>query len=169
MELLLSGLFIFTMRVIDMSMDTLRMIFVIRGRKIESGVIGTMQAAVFILAVGAALSRPLNVYTILGYSLGFGTGIILGMVIEQSMALGYSMMRIFSARKGKAIAGALREAGHAATQIKGEGKGGSVSVVDTIALRKNIVNIRKIVEGIDPDAFITLEEVNSLRRGFFRH
>jgi len=60
MEMFLAGVFVFAMRLIDMSLDTIRLLFVIRGRKLLAGLIGAMQATVFILAVSAVLSGPLN-------------------------------------------------------------------------------------------------------------
>ena len=72
---LAAGLFVFTMRVIDMSLDTLRMLFVMRGRKFLAGGIGVIQATVFILAVSAVLKGPLDPLTVAGYALGFGAGV----------------------------------------------------------------------------------------------
>ena len=168
MEAVMAGLFIFVMRVTDMSMDTLRMVFVIKGKKIHAGLVGTLQALVFILAVGKALSGPLNVWTVLGYALGFGAGIVLGMLLEQKMAIGYSMIQIYSTEYGKAIASAVREKGHAATQMHGEGKDGVVSVVTCTVARKYKQIIKDIAEQIDPQSFITFEDVNLMRRGHFR-
>jgi uncharacterized protein YebE (UPF0316 family) len=62
MEAVLARLFIFLMRLTDMSLDTLRLLFVMRGRKLLSGIIGAIQATVFILAVSAVLSGPLNAF-----------------------------------------------------------------------------------------------------------
>jgi len=168
MEAVMAGLFIFIMRVSDMSMDTLRMVFVIKGKKYLAGVVGTLQALIFILAVGKALSGPLNFYTVFGYAAGFGAGIILGMILEQKMAIGYSMIQIYTSAGGKAIAAAVRENGHAATQINGEGKDGMVSVVTCTVARKHKQYIKNIAENIDPQAFITFEDVNLLRRGYFQ-
>lgn len=164
----MAGLFIFAMRVTDMSMDTLRMMFVIKGKKILAGLVGTMQALVFILAVGKALSGPLNFWTVFGYATGFGTGIILGMVLEQKLAIGYSMIQIYSSGSGKAIARVLRDNGHAATELYGEGKNGTVSVVTCAVARKYKRFVKDMVENIDPQAFITFDDVNLTRRGYFR-
>ncbi len=93
---LLAGLFVFAMRVIDMSLDTLRLLFVMRGRKFLAGGIGVVQATVFILAVSAVLSGPLDPFTVAGYSLGFGAGVVIGMLAEQRLALGHAMLRVYA-------------------------------------------------------------------------
>lgn len=168
-EMFLPALFVFAMRVTDMSLDTLRMLFVMRGRKLLAGAIGAIQATVFILAVSTVLRGELNAWTVAGYALGFGTGIIVGMFAEERLAIGYAMFRIYSPARGLAVAEALRAAGHAATEFTAQGKDGTVTVVNAIVERKHIASVRAIVERTDPAAFITLDEARPLQRGYFRH
>jgi len=169
MHPVVAGLFVFAMRVADMSLDTLRLLFMMRGRKALSGLIGATQAAVFILAVSAVLKGPLNVWTVLGYAGGFGAGVVLGMVAEERLAIGFGMFRIYSPARGAAIAKALRAAGHAATEFMAQGKDGTVTVVNCAVTRKDIPAVKAIVDEVDPNAFITVDEVRPLRRGYFRH
>ncbi len=169
MSPLLAGLFVFAMRVIDMSLDTLRMLFVMRGRKLLAGLIGTTQAVVFILAVSTVLRGPLNVWTVMGYALGFGAGVVVGMLAEERLAIGFSMFRIYSpAEHGLAIAQALRASGHAATEFTAQGKDGPVTVVNCAVARKDIAAVRAIIFQADPHAFVTVDEVRPLQRGHFR-
>ncbi len=168
-EAVLGGLFVFAMRVTDMSLDTLRLLFMMRGRKLYAGLIGAIQAAVFILAVSAVLRGPLNAWTVTGYALGFGTGVILGMLAEERLAIGYGIFRVYSPARGLAVAKALREAGHAATEFTAQGKEGAVTVVNAIVARKDIPKVRLIIEKVDPGAFVTLDEARPLQHGYFRH
>ncbi len=168
MDLVLAGLFVFAMRLTDMSLDTLRMLFVMRGRKWLAGLIGTLQATVFILAVSAVLSGPLNAFTVAGYALGFGAGVMVGMLVEERLAIGYAYIRIYSPH-GKAIAEALRAAGHAVTEFTARGKDGLLTVVTCVVARRHSAQVREIAERVDVDAFITIDEARSLQRGYFRH
>ena len=104
METLLAALLIFVLRIMDMSLDTIRMLFVMRGRRALAGLIGAAQAAVFIVAVSAVLTRPLNAFTVIGYAAGFGTGVVIGMIAEGRLALGYAIVRVYSPAFGKGIA-----------------------------------------------------------------
>ncbi len=169
MELVLAGLFVFLMRVTDMSLDTLRLLFMVRGRKLLSGLIGAIQATVFILAVSTVLSGPLNFWTVLGYALGFGTGVIVGMLAEERLAIGYAMLRVYSHEHGKEIAQALRAAGHAATEIAGRGREGSITVVNCVVARRNVAQVRGIIDQVDANAFVTIDEARPLQHGYFRH
>ena len=168
MEGLLAGLFIFAMRVADMSLDTLRMLFVMRGRKLLAGAIGAVQAAVFILAVSSVLRGELTAIKVIGYAGGFGAGIILGMLAEERLAIGFAMFRIYSPARGAAIAAALREHGHAATEIMAQGKDGAVTIVNCAVTRKLIPTVRALIDKVDPQAFVTVDEVRPLAHGYFR-
>lgn len=167
MTAVLAGLFVFAMRVTDMSLDTLRMLFVMRGQRLLAGALGSVQAAVFILAVGAALRGPLNVWTVTGYAAGFGVGVILGMMAEERLAFGYVMFRVYSSTSGIEIARALRGAGHAVTDFVAHGRDGRITVVNSVVARKDAPAVRAIIDDIDPQAFVTVDDVRRLRRGYF--
>lgn len=169
MEMIIAGLFVFCMRLIDMSLDTLRLLFVMRGRKLIAGFIGALQATVFILAVSTVLKGELNPFTIAGYALGFGAGVIVGMMAEERLAIGYAMLRIYSPAYGREIAQALREAGYAVTEIEARGKDGRMAVVNLVVARKDIQPVRAIVDRVDATAFVTIDEARALKRGYFRH
>ncbi len=169
MDPILGGLFVFAMRLTDMSLDTLRLLFMMRGRKLLSGLIGAIQATVFILAVSAVLSGPLNVFSVIGYACGFGAGVILGMFAEERLAIGYSYLRVYSSAAGHAIAEALRQGGHAVTEFTARGKDGNLTVVNCVVARRNAQSARAIIDRIDANAFVTIDEAHALQRGYFRH
>jgi len=164
---MMAGL-IFLLRVSDMTLDTLRVLFVMRGRKSIAWIFGFFQATIFVLAISSVLSHLDNPLNIIGYAAGFGTGVVIGMVIEERLAIGHTSVNIVSSRFGNAVAEHLREQGYAVTEIPARGKDGMVSLLNVSVLRKNTVKVRKLVNEIDPDAFITAEEVRPIRRGFWR-
>jgi uncharacterized protein YebE (UPF0316 family) len=168
-DLILAGLFVFAMRVIDMSLDTTRLLLVVRGRRLMAGLIGMVQATVFILAVSAVLSGPLNVWKVVGYAAGFGGGVMLGMLIEERLAIGHAMLRVYSPSSGKAIADALRAAGYAVTEFAAQGQAGKITVVNMVLLRRQVQAVRGVIDGIDSNAFITIDEARPLQRGYFRY
>jgi uncharacterized protein YebE (UPF0316 family) len=169
MSPVLGALFIFVMRVTDMSLDTLRMLFTVRGRKLLAGVIGVVQATVFIVAVSQVLRGPLTAWNVLGYALGFGSGVVLGIAIEERLAIGFSMLRVFSPQCGKEIAQALRGAGYAVTEIMAEGRTGMYPVVNCAVARRDMAAVRELIDKIDPQSFVTADPVQNMRHGYFRH
>ena len=167
-EALLTAGLIFTLRVTDMTLDTLRVLFVMRGRKPIAWILGFFQAAVFVIAITFVLRDLTNVLNIIGYAAGFATGVVIGMTIEERLAIGHIHMRIISSRRGSRIAGRIREEGYAVTEVPARGKDGMVTMLNCSVLRKNVGRVRNMVNEIDPEAFITSEDIRPVRRGFWR-
>ena len=167
-EALLTAGLIFTLRVTDMTLDKLRVLFVMRGRKPIAWILGFFQAAVFVIAITFVLRDLTNVLNIIGYAAGFATGVVIGMTIEERLAIGHIHMRIISSRRGSRIAERIREEGYAVTEVPARGKDGMVTMLNCSVLRKNVGRVRNMVNEIDPEAFITSEDIRPLRRGFWR-
>ena len=159
---------IFLLRVSDMTLDTLRVLVVMRGKKTIAWVLGFFQAAIFVLAISSVLKDLNNIVNVFGYAAGFATGNVVGMLIEERLAIGHTHLRIVSSRRGSAIADQLREEGYAVTEVAGRGKDGMVTILNCSVLRKNGDRVRKIINSVDADAFITAEDVRPVRRGFWR-
>ncbi len=159
---------IFVLRVSDMTLDTLRVLVVMRGKKAIAWLLGFFQAAIFVLAISSVLKDLNNIVNVFGYAAGFATGNVIGMLIEERLAIGHTHLRIVSSRRGSAIADRLREEGYAVTEVAGRGKDGMVTVLNCSVLRKNVDRVRKIINTVDADAFITAEDVRPVRRGFWR-
>jgi uncharacterized protein YebE (UPF0316 family) len=159
---------IFGLRVIDMSLDTLRVLFVVRGRRAISWVLGFFQSAIWVIAVTSVLSNLDNLWNIVAYAAGFATGVVVGMTLEELLAIGHGNLRVISSHRGSAIAEAIRDAGYAATEMAGRGKDGTVAVITSSVRRRDIDRVRQMVFQTDPSAFITVEDVRPLHRGFWR-
>lgn len=164
----LSALLIFSLRVVDMTFDTLRVLVVMRGQKKIAWVFGFIQSLVFVVAIGSVLSQMDNPLNVVGYAAGFATGNVLGMWIEEKLAIGHILLNITSPRLGTAISEHLRSNGYAVTEIPARGKDGMVTLLNVSVLRKNVSAVQKLVKDLDAEAFITSEDVRPLRRGFWR-
>jgi uncharacterized protein YebE (UPF0316 family) len=164
----LGALIIFGLRITDMSLDTLRMLFVVRGRKQIAWVLGFCQSAVYVIAITKVLSGLSNPLTVLGYAAGFATGNVLGMIVEERLAIGHIQLQIVTRRRGSALAKALREGGYGVTEISARGKDGTVRMLTASVLRKDLAHAKAIVHATDQEAFVTSEDVRPVRRGFWR-
>lgn len=164
----LFALLIFALRICDMSMDTLRVLFVVRGKKLFVWILGFMQSVIFVVAISSVLTGERNYLNILGYATGFATGNIVGMIIENKLAIGHILVTIISSTRGSSIAERLRASGYAVTEIAGRGKNGTVFELHASVFRRDVDNIETIVLEADPTAFVTAEDVRPVRRGFWR-
>jgi uncharacterized protein YebE (UPF0316 family) len=164
----LSAGLIFSLRVTDMTLDTLRVLFVMRGRKGIAWLLGFFQASVFVIAITFVLRDLTNPLNIIGYAAGFATGVVIGMTIEERLAVGHVQMRIISSRRGSGIAEKLRGEGYAVTEVPARGKDGMVTMLNCSMRRREISQVQLMVDQVDQEAFITTEEIRPVRRGFWR-
>ena len=163
------ALIIFVLRVVDMALDTIRVLFVVRGRRLLAWILGFFQSLIFIIAISSILTEgSKGLLNILGYAAGFATGNVIGMLIEERLAIGFTQVTIISPTRGAAIAQSLRKAGYAVTEISARGKDGMVAVLQCSARRREVDDIDTIVLEADPAAFVTAEDVRPVRRGFWR-
>ncbi len=159
------ALLIFMLRIVDVSCDTMRVLFAVRGKRVIAGVLGFFQAFIWIFAVGTAIRHLDSWMHILGYAGGFAFGTMIGIAIEQTVAYGLSAVRIVSRIGGVEIAEALRDRGYGVTEFAGYGREGKVEVVNCVVRRAHLDEVIRIVEQWDPEAFVTVEEPRVLLGG----
>jgi uncharacterized protein YebE (UPF0316 family) len=156
---------IFCLRIVDVSLDTMRVLFVVRGQRAVAASLGFFQALVWIIAVGNAIKHLDSWWHILGYAGGYGTGTLVGITIERALAYGLATVRIVSPHGGVEIAEALRDRGYGVTEVRGYGRDGGVEIVDSVVQRQHLREVLDIVDRWDPSAFVTVEEPRILKGG----
>jgi len=164
----LVALGIFILRIGDMSLDTIRLLYVVRGRKRLAWILGLFQSLIFVVAISTVLTHLENPLNVLGYAAGFATGNVVGMIIEERLAIGYVLVTVISPLRGAVIAEKLRTSGYAVTEISARGRDGMVSMLNCSVRRKETDDVETIILEADPQAFITADDVRPLRCGFWR-
>ncbi len=160
-------LLIFMARICDVSIGTVRTMLVIAGHRFVSAALGFLEVIIWVLAVGGALAYLTNPLALFGYAGGFATGVLVGMSIEERLALGYRMVRIISTRSELDISTTLRERGFRVTRVDGRGRSGPVEVAFLVVRRKRMSEVMNAIAEINPEAFITIERVDRPSGGDF--
>jgi uncharacterized protein YebE (UPF0316 family) len=158
-------LLIFGLRVADVSLDTMRVLLAVRGKRYHAASLGFFQALIFILVEGNVIQHLDSLWHVLGYAAGFAIGTLVGVMIENAVAYGLSTVRIVSPHGGVEIANALRERGYGATVVAGYGRDGTVEIVHSVVHRSHLDEVMDIVDRWDSQAFVTVEEPKVLRGG----
>lgn len=122
---------------------------------------------VYILAISAILMDIGNWMNIIGYAAGFATGNVIGIWVEERLAIGYTHLTIISSGRGAQISEHLRNAGYAVTSIPAWGKDGCVTMLDVSIIRKKARKVRELVEEVDEQAMVTAEHIRPVKRGFW--
>ncbi len=168
-SLILGALLIFSLRIIDVSMGTIRIIYVFKGRRLIAAAIGFVEITIFIYALGSVVANLDNWLNIIAYSGGFAGGTILGSFIEEKMALGFMTVQIIPSGPTQAeLAGILREEGFGVTAFDAWGKDGSKVVLLVHLFRKDWGKLQEILNRQDEHAFITVMDTRSTKGGYLK-
>jgi uncharacterized protein YebE (UPF0316 family) len=164
----LVAFFIFVIRVINMAVDTIRTLTMMRGMRTITFILGVIESVLFVYALGSVVNDMNNPIYILAYSVGFAAGNVIGMVIEKRLAFGYINLTIISSLRGQELAEKLRGQGHAVTEIPARGKDGCVEILECSVQRKFAKTVQDTILECDPSAFITARDIQRIWRGFWR-
>lgn len=163
---ILGALAIFVVRVLSISLSTMRLLVMGRTHKLWVAIIAFFESLTFVLTFGQVSQDLDNIWNLSAYCLGFAAGTVIGIWIEERVIKGYSTVNIVSMGNSLPISQAIRAAGFGATRSSGEGTSGTVGLVRSVASRKDAARIVDIATGIDEKAFVTVEDTRRVSRGF---
>ncbi len=158
---------IFFARVVDVSIGTLRIIFVSRSKRLIAPLLGIFESIIWLLAVSQIMQNVDNFVCIMAYGLGFAAGNYVGILIEEKLALGTLIIRVFLVGEKSDMKDKLYEAGFGVTSIDAHGRNGNVVILYTIIKRRDYETAVSVIEQCRSDAFYSVEEVRSVRKGIF--
>jgi len=154
---------IFLGRIVDVSMGTLRVIFLSRGMRLLAPIIGFVEILIWLLAIGQIMKNLSNPVCYVAYAAGFAGGNYVGLLIEGKLAMGLSMVRIMLSQDGSRLKRFLTKAGYRLTSVPAQGSRGPVEVLFTVTRRRQLHRVAEIIRRCNPDAFYTVEDVRSAR------
>lgn len=153
-------LLIFVARIGDVSIGTVRTVFVISGYRKTAVILGFFEVLIWVLAVGGVIKHLPNPFAVIGYAGGYAAGILVGMTVEDRIAIGLRMIRVINPDPSVDVAAMLRDLGHKVTRLDGSGQKGPVEVSFLVVLRRRVPEIRALLSERAPAAFITIERVD---------
>jgi uncharacterized protein YebE (UPF0316 family) len=167
LDLFTSAFFIFLLRMVDVTFATMRVFMMVRGKKVLAWGFGFLQALLYVITINLILTDLGNWIKILGYALGFATGLVIGMMLENRLALGYTNLQIVSPLRGLEIAQNLRDEGYAVTEVSAQGKDGAVEIIHCSVLRRKEPELYAKLQELDSTAFVTAKSVYQVQHGFW--
>src|SRR5690606_34384822 len=153
---------IFCARILDVSIGTMRVIFIARGYRWLAPILGFVEVVIWLLAIQQIMQNLTNVWCFFAYAAGFATGTYVGMIIEEKLSLGDVLIRIITKKDAELLIASLRAHDYTVTSIDGEGNIGAVKVIFSIIPRQHISYVVKIIQEHNPLAFYTIEDIRSV-------
>ena len=160
MDLIVSALIIFFLRLADQSLGTMRALLVAKNKSIYAALIGLVESAIWIIAVSQVIKDIDDPLLIGAYAAGFAAGTIIGSYIERIVGVGNIVVRVFCPADSPSVAETLREKGYGVTIISGQGKDGPVKIYLCVIPRRKLKSVLDMIKEINPDSFITTDMAN---------
>ena len=160
-------LLIFLARIADVSIGTVRIIFVSRGLKYLAPIVGFFEVLIWLLAMGQIMKNLSSPICYIAYAGGFAMGNFVGMWMVEKLSMGVVIVRIVTKMDATELVERMKSADYGVTCIDGYGTTGQVKVIFTIVSRREVKRLTDMINQFNPQAFYSIEEVNSVEKGIF--
>lgn len=156
---------IFLARIADVSIGTMRIISIARGKKYLAPVFGFFELLIWLFAIGQIMKNIDNPLFYLPYALGFAAGTFVGMHIEEKVALGTLLVRIITKQEATDLIQYLNSVNYGVTAVNAQGTRGPVHIIFSIIKRRNLNHFLEIIKRFNPNAFYSVEDIRYVKEG----
>lgn len=153
---------IFLARICDVTLGTLRIVFISKGDKMIAPVLGFLEVLIWLIAITQVMENLNNFASYLAWAGGFATGNFLGLRVEQKLALGQMVVRVITVEPADKLIDQLKGHGYRLTCIDARGTRGKVNLLFLIVKRKKLNKVIDIIRDFNPQAFYSIEDVRSV-------
>lgn len=158
-------LLIFCARICDVTIGTIRIMLLARGRTFLVPLLGFVEVMIWLLAVRQVFNNLDHIVTYIAFAGGFATGNYVGMLIEEKLAMGLEVIRVITKKDATELFQHLKKEGYGVTCVDAQGSMGKVNIIFTIVDRRQHDKVIKIIKRFNPKAFYSVEDVRSVGEG----
>lgn len=162
-------LLIFCARIMDVSLGTVRLVLISRGFRYIAPIVGFFEITIWVIAIGQIMRNMSNPLCYIAYGGGFATGTFLGILISEKLSLGNVMVRMLTTKQSEPLIEELKANDYGITTLEGQGARGPVHIIFSIVPKRESTNVIKILNKHNPNAFYSIEDVDSVKKGVFPH
>ena len=164
---LILPLLIFFARICDVTIGTIRIVFVSKGHKRVVPILGFFEVFIWIIAISQIMSNLNNFICYFAYAAGFATGNYVGLLVEERIAVGNLMIRVITSKDGDVLAKILNSHGFGATIVDAECSSGRVNIIYSLVHRTNINSALKLIKDFNSEIFYSIEDIRDVNSGIF--
>lgn len=158
---------ILVINIVYVSFFTIRMILTLKGRRYLAAMISTVEVVIYVVGLGLVLDNLNQIQNLVAYALGYGIGVIVGMKIEEKLALGYITVNVITTEYDLDVPKILREKGYGVTNWAANGLEGDRMAMQILTPRKYELKLYQTIKELDPKAFIIAYEPKTIHGGFW--
>jgi uncharacterized protein YebE (UPF0316 family) len=158
---------ILIINIVYVSFFTIRMILTLKGQRYLAAFLSMIEVVIYVLGLGLVLNNLNEIQNLIAYAVGYGIGVIVGMKIEEKLALGYITVNVITKEYDKNLPKLLREKGYGVTDWEAHGLEGNRMAMQILTPRKFELKLYDLIKTTDPKAFIIAYEAKTIHGGFW--
>ena len=166
-QYLILPLIIFFARICDVSLGTMRIVFVSKGKKNIAPILGFFELFIWIVVISEIFKNADSMMCYVAYAGGYASGNFIGMNIEERIAIGTQLIQVFTSKEIAPLQRSLNEAGFGTTVVEGDGSAGKTKILYTVINRKTFARAERLLKEFDPLIFYVIEDVRMVKSGIF--
>ena len=158
---------IFFGRICDVTLGTLRIIFVSKGEKYKAPIVGFFEVFIWVVIISQIFSQANSLVAYVAYAAGYAAGNYVGILVENRIAFGYQLLRVYTKKEALELIKVLNSKDIGATFVKGEGAISQVHIVEIVIGRKSLNEVIGIISDFDSKVFYLVEDIRYKKEGIF--
>lgn len=158
---------IFFGRICDVTLGTLRIIFVSKGEKYKAPIVGFFEVFIWVVIISQIFSQANSLVAYVAYAAGYAAGNYVGILVENRIAFGYQLLRVYTKKEALELIKVLNSKDIGATFVKGEGAVSQVHIVEIVIGRKSLNEVIGIISDFDSKVFYLVEDIRYKKEGIF--
>lgn len=170
MQLIYLCIKIFIVRIVDVSLGTIRTVLTVKDKNLLAALIGFIEVFIWFIIVKDALNSDINSILIgISYALGFATGTYLGGILSRIFTIHSTLtVQIIISDKKRKIIDLLHDKGYAVSVLGATGYKNDNKLLLFIEIEAlNLKDLRNTINNIDDSAFIVVNDSRAVYNGYF--
>lgn len=164
---LMMVLIILVINIVYVSFFTMRMILTLKGQRYLAALLSMVEVVIYVIGLGLVLDNLDQIQNLIAYAVGYGIGVLVGMKIEEKLALGYITVNVITKEYDRDLPKALRAEGYGVTNWAAHGLEGDRMALQILTPRKYELKLYTKIKELDPKAFIIAYEPKTIYGGFW--
>lgn len=158
---------IFCGRICDVTLGTLRIIFVSKGERYKAPIVGFFEVFIWVVIISQIFAHANSLIAYVSYAAGYAAGNYVGILVENKIAFGYQLIRAYTQKDPSQLIHALNKQNIGVTFIKGEGAVAQVHIIEVVIDRKLMNTALNTIQEFDDDIFYLVEDIRYRKKGIF--
>lgn len=165
MKMLLLCLEVFFARILDVSIGSIRTVYLIKQKNLIACVLAFIELIIWFYVARETLTRSdISLIVVISYALGYAVGTYIGGLINKYFITGSLMVLIFASTNFLKLKQALKKQGYGASTLN---MSNQKKLLLIEIKKKDLKKLKKIVQSYDKKAFVIVNETLEVHNGYF--